>query len=69
MSIAARCSAAVRGSVAAPTTAISAGPANTASATARPAPAARGNRAAIGPSTSSAATAACRCLDEPVSAE
>ena len=48
MSSAARCSAVVRGSVAAPTTAISAGPASTASATASPAPPARGKRAAIG---------------------
>ena len=65
---AARCNSAVRGSPGGPTTAISAGPAISASATARPAPAARGNWAAIGASTPSAAAAASRCRADPVSA-
>ena len=63
------CSARVRSSSGRPTTAISAGPASQASATARPAPAARGYRAAMPGSTASAASAASRCRAEPASAE
>ena len=63
------CSARVLASWRLPTTATSAGPASQASATARPAPAARGYRAAMPGSTPRAAPAASRCRAEPASAE
>src|ERR1035441_6752260 len=63
-----RCSAAVLGSPGGPTTAISAGPEMIASATARPQPAARGKRVAIGGGTPRAAPAAPPGRAAPVSA-
>jgi site-specific DNA recombinase len=67
-SIAVRCSSRAVSLPGGPTTAISSGPASTASATARPQPAARGYRPVRAGRTCSAARAAARCRAEPVSA-